>query len=290
MKSAVSDPVDDRTAAPVAPMVRAVRPGRRVLASSGEPVTFGVPFARGALTDAGRLTLRRTGGDDVPMGAQVLDRWPDGSVRWALVDLRADVGEQAGEAGVEIGLLAAPHVAAGRTGGTATPKGPRVTAAARGAGIAVDTGAASFDLAPGAASPFQRVRVDDHDVIDAARTGLAVEGADGPLDVRIEALAIEGGTPLRTVVRADGVVRSPGGETVARLVMRLHFCAGSTVVRLLVTVHNPRRAAPSGRVLGSRRRRLDLLQGSVAARWRSPPMPGRWSRGAPPRSAVPSRW
>src|ERR1041384_5963026 len=55
------------------------------------PVRFGVPFPKGALSNASSLALidekRR-----VPFQAQITNRWPDGSVKWAsvlaLVDLR----------------------------------------------------------------------------------------------------------------------------------------------------------------------------------------------------------
>jgi len=57
------------------------------LARAREPLTFGVPFAQGALRDAAALRCWRvTTGAALPVQARVLSRWPDGSVRWALVD------------------------------------------------------------------------------------------------------------------------------------------------------------------------------------------------------------
>jgi hypothetical protein len=47
----------------------------------GEPVTFGLPWPRGT---ADGFTLLDTGGAVQPLGVKVLDRWSDGSVRWAL--------------------------------------------------------------------------------------------------------------------------------------------------------------------------------------------------------------
>ena len=57
----------------------------------GEPVTLGVPLPRGAVSETPALRLADDAGRLVPLQAQALDRWPDGSVRWGLLDFRADV-------------------------------------------------------------------------------------------------------------------------------------------------------------------------------------------------------
>lgn len=50
--------------------------------------TQGVPFARGVLGDASHVRM-----PDRACQADVLMRWPDGSVKWLLVSTRAEVGE-----------------------------------------------------------------------------------------------------------------------------------------------------------------------------------------------------
>lgn len=50
-----------------------------------EPVTVGVPWPRGALRDATHLACIGPDGE-VPLQTEVLERWPDGSVRWVLCD------------------------------------------------------------------------------------------------------------------------------------------------------------------------------------------------------------
>ena len=51
----------------------------------GEPVTVGVPWPRGVLRDAEYLACIGPDGE-VPLQTEVLERWPDGSVRWVLCD------------------------------------------------------------------------------------------------------------------------------------------------------------------------------------------------------------
>src|SRR5882724_1498236 len=65
---------------------------RLISAASGSgPVTCGIPWPRGALHDLSRLALRDARERRIPLQARVLDRWPDGSVRWVLLDWHAEV-------------------------------------------------------------------------------------------------------------------------------------------------------------------------------------------------------
>ena len=55
------------------------------------PVTSGVPFPKGSLDSVEHLRLLDPQGKERPLQAQSQARWPDGSVKWALVSFRADV-------------------------------------------------------------------------------------------------------------------------------------------------------------------------------------------------------
>lgn len=74
----------------------------------GEPVRCGVPWAEGTLTDPSLLELRDA--EEAPVDAQfeVLERWPDGSVRWILVDWRATLSEGRVEARYRLSI-GRPH-------------------------------------------------------------------------------------------------------------------------------------------------------------------------------------
>lgn len=52
-------------------------------------VTSGVPFAPGELSPDADLKLMR-GATELPLQWKPHVRWPDGSVKWALLDLQAD--------------------------------------------------------------------------------------------------------------------------------------------------------------------------------------------------------
>ncbi len=57
----------------------------------GEPVTVGLPWPRGAVTDDGQFRLIGPDGAERTLQTNVLDRWPDGSIRWCLFDFLATV-------------------------------------------------------------------------------------------------------------------------------------------------------------------------------------------------------
>src|SRR5262245_13436225 len=52
---------------------------------SPQPITVGVPLARGSLREPSGFWLR-AGDDSVPVQTQALARWSDGSVKWLLLD------------------------------------------------------------------------------------------------------------------------------------------------------------------------------------------------------------
>lgn len=50
------------------------------------PVTHGRPFPKGALHDPGQVRLTQAQGDELPLATTVLATWPDGSIKWLLLD------------------------------------------------------------------------------------------------------------------------------------------------------------------------------------------------------------
>jgi len=55
------------------------------------PVTSGLPFPEGAIFSADNLRLEDEAGQESPLQAIVTSRWPDGSIRWALLDFQVSL-------------------------------------------------------------------------------------------------------------------------------------------------------------------------------------------------------
>lgn len=51
-----------------------------------QPIRQGVPWPRGAVQPETKLSAHTDDGSPAPLGTRVLNRWPDGSVQWSLVD------------------------------------------------------------------------------------------------------------------------------------------------------------------------------------------------------------
>lgn len=63
---------------------------RESVEKRNEPVTGGVPFSEGTLQNVDRVRLLSEGAE-IPAQLKVTARWPDGSVRWALIDSVLDL-------------------------------------------------------------------------------------------------------------------------------------------------------------------------------------------------------
>ena len=64
-----------------------------------EPVSVGLPLPRGMCRDCDSWGIERWDGSAAPFQAAVLDRWSDGSIRWALLDFQATVDHDSAAAG-----------------------------------------------------------------------------------------------------------------------------------------------------------------------------------------------
>lgn len=190
------------------------------------PVTVGIPFPKGALPDARRLALRDAAGAPARLQARALDNWADGSVRWALLDWIAD-----GRA-YEAHAPATPPESAG----------PRATVEEFDGLFVVNTGAATFEIAT--ANAFT--------VSHNGTTGeYVVLDANGVERVaRVTQWEVEEPGPLRLCVRFHGHLaeRDPN-LVVSRDIefdARMHFWAGTALVKCEFTIRNTRPAAHPG--------------------------------------------
>jgi hypothetical protein len=201
-------------------------------ARRGEPVTCGIPWPRGALIDPAALRMTDARGQATLLQTRILQRWPDGSVRWLLLDWLAAVS------GPEAYTLSA---AAPR----AAPAGPRLAVNQRGGEAVVDTTAARFRLHKGGRFPFESVAVGGTDVIDPTRSGFRADNVGKRYAPDITTLVVEESGPVRAVVRLNGSLVA-GKLALSDFTARLHFFAGSATVRFVLTVTNPRKAQHPG--------------------------------------------
>ena len=201
-----------------------------------EPVTCGIPWPRGVLRDLTQLRLFDEDGQAIRLQARALDRWPDDSVRWSLLDWQAVVENRAAFR-VEVVTVGSPSEV----------DSPTIHIKQEGRSLTIDTGAACLVIRSGGAFPFDSVTVAGQPVIDAERTRFAAESEDGEsFHPRLDKVEVVESGPLRVVTRASGSLGLGVGKPWCHLSAYLHFFAGLGVVRFDLTLHNPRHASHPG--------------------------------------------
>ena len=196
-----------------------------------EPVTCGIPWPRGVLTDVSRLVLRDAQGQSTRLQARPLDHWPDGSIRWLLLDWQAQVD---GETHYRLAI-------ASQTDAPPSLGGVRVSE--KQGGFEIDTGSAQFTVREKGDFPFVSVNVQGKSALDASSSGFTVEDESGRISRPcLDRITVEEQGPMRVCLRLEGRLT----ESLAEFVARLHFFAGSSTVKFVLTLRNPRKAEHPG--------------------------------------------
>jgi hypothetical protein len=201
------------------------------LKRQGEPVTCGVPFPKGMLAEASSLQLLDAGSAIVPMQTRTLDRWSDGSARWILLDWQGTEGDYR------------LRVTANQPARPANS----LKLAQEGDKLWVQTGTTTFEIVTKPAFLLRSLT----NPVDPVSSGILSifgfqdeHGATIPptanqskFPPRVTSVELEESGPLRACVRINGELDGPSGA-VARMTLRYHFFAGSSVVRFHVTLTN----------------------------------------------------
>src|SRR5262245_22702306 len=186
------------------------------------PVTTGVPLPRGAVRDPARLWMSDARGAAIPSQTTALERWPDGSVRWVLVDTLADVAG-GGEA---VYVL--------RQGASPRPRtAPRLRLQQTPGGTVIDTGALRVAVPANGGALATEVDLGGRRIAgQIPLPALVVEGAPERAPIS-ESPRVETDGPVRSELLLRG--RWPDGVTYEA---RLAAFAGQPMLRLRYTLTN----------------------------------------------------
>ena len=184
-----------------------------------EPLRCGVPIPRGELASAAQTRLLDDRGVDLPAHVASTGVWPDGSVKWLLVDFSADVPPRANRT---FTLQYGNNVR-----GRSPANGMRIE---RSAGLAtIDTGAARWSIdarrggrvegrLPGVTEPALTL-------VDFVITGPKGQQWRSSHDSRAR-IEIEESGPLQAVVRVRGDLVDDAGQSPLGFDTRIHLFAG----------------------------------------------------------------
>jgi len=213
------------------------------------PVTSGIPFAQGALPTKNNFSYERgpaatfvdEAGVARPVQTRVTCRWPDGSIKWLLLDSRVDLDASESRSYRFLvdpektgGQLPAVKDAALRIEPSAEAiridTGPlRLVVPREGSGLVSEV---SFD-----ADGQERWTADNE--LSAEPWSIRLVTADGTVyrsDPVQRQVTVEEAGPLRGCVRIAGRLADARNQQAARYVTRLHLFVGQPFVRAQVTL------------------------------------------------------
>ncbi len=215
---------------PATPMVAGATKLERVPLSierTDTPVSAGVPFPRGELGSDAHIRLLDTSGAETALQTRVLARWPDGSVKWALLDFLPNSKTYAIEYGA--GISREPRASNLRVSETA-------------GGIEVQTGAIAFRMSKHSFGFLEWIEAAGKRVTAAnARSAFYLTGADGTVYDTLGApdeVVLEDRGPVRACIRIRGSHRAKDGRKLFRYVVRIHAWAGERRLRIQHTFEN----------------------------------------------------
>ncbi len=223
----------------------------------GSPVRSGVPFPQGVLGSSWAMRLRDSSGSKIPLQTRTLGRWPDGTVKWALVDFQADVPPSS---------EAVYTLEYGKSVSRGTFETPlRVMEDAD--GVTVDTGLLRIKWDRSEFGPLSEITRGGERYIDGSE--VVVTGTDGQehrsSNAEADLLEIEESGPLHCIVRVEGNHASEDGASLLRSVFRVHAYAYAGYVRIDHTFVNDN-LETSFTDIGSMYMKIRTAEGTVEAK------------------------
>jgi hypothetical protein len=197
-------------------------------------VSFGVPFARGAMPKTQTFGLATANGQNLPVQSWPLAYWPDGSLKW--VGLATVAGPSAaGPFTVTAGTPAAPAGAA------------RVRVSSSDTTYEIDTGRIQVRIPKWGTTLIDSIRVAGREVARKGELVCVLQSGPDPQDgevaprerfgTKVEEVTIEQSGPVRAVVKITGKHRGLKSDREwLPFIVRLYFYAGQNSIRMVHTI------------------------------------------------------
>ena len=209
--------------------------GCRGLFAKRFPLTTGIPLPIGHLYDPGRVELLDAFQNPIPVQVGVNGLWPDGSVRWLLVDFQHDVSAEDRAVTLRYG-----RDVARRTHGQSLAVEGR-------SGVRIDTGAAKLHVArDGLVLPGEVQLADGAKAVGpSSNGGIRLRTADGndASSREVDRIEVVDAGPLRAVVRVTCRHFDSRGHSMFRSAAYVHAYAGKAWFRVSYTFTNDNTAA-----------------------------------------------
>ena len=194
------------------------------------PVTTGVPFARGALSSRLDAALFDAQGKRMPAQFEATATWPDGSVKWLVVNFATDTAREPVKLRLQVGRGTQPR-----------PDSQPIKICESDDTLTLDNGLLSLRIGKKQFALFDDLKLGGKPVAGAASGGNGrILDGDGKVFTlgKPDVLIIEECGPVRAVVRVAGDFVAADGAKLFRWQARYFVGAGQPWVRLSWTVGN----------------------------------------------------
>ena len=205
----------------------ALRSGVSGIDRLAEPVTVGIPFPMGMLHEKNGIPQLSLEGTD-SYQFRTLAKWPDGSVRWALIDFETDLKKAGLNKGIKI------------IRGNGNSEGR--LAEDKGREIIVNTGVMTVRIKKEGFNLFDSVTIDGKEIISKGDSkGIVITDGEGKeylsLNDTKAKIYIEENGPVRAVIKAVGTHISDG-KRMMDYTVRMHFYKKKSRVKVVYTLRN----------------------------------------------------
>jgi|APSaa5957512622_1039677.scaffolds.fasta_scaffold02428_3 hypothetical protein len=192
------------------------------------PVTMGVPFPQGALASPENLRIEASD-QQIPLQTRTMLTWPDGSVKWVLLDFQTDL---------KSGEKNSCHLFYG-DGVESAPPEKMITVDRNADNLQVSTGPLSFTVSSSGPFPLHSATLEGRSALPegALLSDLRVDGETYELRVTQPPQLEESG-PLRAVIKVEGKAVSQNGTTAFDATARLYAWAGHPTLKIYLTLTN----------------------------------------------------
>lgn len=194
---------------------------------------MGVPFPKGVLSSTATLRLTDPEAGRLPLQTQVLSHWSDGTLQWVLFDSL-----------VTLRALSSKTLVVEWDAGDSHSAGlsSELKVQEERESFTVDACGATFHLDRRTFRPFSRITVNGVDLLSAPGSLVLTDAAGHMSQPEIDFSALDAIGAVRATLRFEGRFRIPDRKAAPRFAAHLHFFAGTRIVRLDLTLLNPRRS------------------------------------------------
>jgi hypothetical protein len=204
-----------------------------------EPVTMGIPFKKGILNDPSLLSIFDENDKPVPVQVEVLNKWSDGSIKWALFDFQVNI---------EADKKATWQLKSEKSDVSAL-KEKAINISESPEEFIVDTGMSIMTIDRRLFIPFKSVMVSDIDLIAKQRCSTLLINTKGEkFEPFIKHSKVETQGPLRTTLYLEGIFchKKSRGTELIDFFARLHLYAQHSFSKVEFTIRNPKAAEHPG--------------------------------------------